>query len=153
MNPNRVAFANQQLLMEQTDGPLSIRQLAEQSFSMREMNKKENFKSRQHNSVLYKRSVDPVISQNRRRTPLDGSIMRMTKDGLIGVEDQRAPVRLNNEGGGDDEQQQQQQPSGETSSTPNGGGAPKNHAVIWIGVGIAVAFMAILAMINASASS
>ena len=80
--------------------------------------------------------------------------MRMTKDGLIGVEDQRAPVRLNNEGDGDDEQQQQQ-PSGDTSgsSTPNGGGAPKNHAVIWIGVGLAVAFMAIIAMLNAAASN
>ena len=80
-------------MMEQTGGPLSIRQLAEQSFNMREQNKMQQKRSNQHNTVLFQRSIDPVLSQNRKKTPLNG-IKRMTQDGLIGTNNDE-PVLLN----------------------------------------------------------
>lgn len=84
MNP-RLSFTNEQLMMEQMSGaPMSIRQLAEQTYAMKEDNLKENAMRKQHDPVLFKRSIDPVVAHNRKKVPLDG-IKRMTKDGLIGT--------------------------------------------------------------------
>ena len=111
MNP-RLSFTNEQLMMEQMAGaPMSIRQLAEQTYAMKEDNLKENAMRKQHDPVLFKRSIDPVVAHNRKKVPLDG-IKRMTKDGLIGtntevslarkeeelvVEEEAAPVAASNE--------------------------------------------------------
>lgn len=84
-------------MMEMGDGPLSIRQLAEQTFRMKEESHKENAMRKQHDSVLFKRSLDPTISHNRKKTPLQ-AISTMTKDGLIGgtlVGDAQKAIMLN----------------------------------------------------------
>ena len=126
--------------MEQADGPLSIRQLAEQSFNMREQNKMQQKRSNQHNTVLFKRSIDPVISHNRKKTPLNG-IKRMTRDGLIGTNNDDDPVLLNkdeeNEEVGEEEQQQNNnssQLSDEKSSS----------AIMFVGVGAGIIFLCII---------
>jgi len=104
---NRLNFANEQLMMEMGDGPLSIRQLAEQTFRMKEESHKENAMRKQHDSVLFKRSLDPTISHNRKKTPLQ-AISTMTKDGLIGgtlVGDAQKAIMLNKASDEEEEQE------------------------------------------------
>ena len=127
-------------MMEQADGPMSIRQLAEQSFNMREHNKFEQKRDKQHNTVLFKRSFDPVISHNRKKTPLHG-IKRMTKDGMIGNGDD-TPVLLTKE---EDENPPQVQQEPDAASVPeNNKQQQQPNSVVWIGVGAATVFIALL---------
>ena len=69
---------NAQLLLESDDAPLSIRQLAQQTFRMKEQAKMENAMRKQRDEKVYERS----FRQDRKMQPIN-PIPVMTNDGMI----------------------------------------------------------------------
>ena len=63
--------------------PPSIRDLAEQSYAMRENDLRENSVRKQRDDTLYRRSMDPQLTHTRENTPETGSLPRYTKEGIV----------------------------------------------------------------------
>lgn len=63
--------------------PPSIRELAEQSYAMRESDLRENSHRKQRDDTLYRRSMDPDITHTRKNTPDVGTMPKYTKEGII----------------------------------------------------------------------
>ena len=72
---------NEQLLHR--DAPPTIRQLAEQTFALQQEDHRENSARRQRDDTLYRRSVDPSITQTREKSPDATSMPKFTKEGVI----------------------------------------------------------------------
>ncbi len=72
---------NEQLMHR--DAPPTIRQLAEQTFSLQQEDHRENSARRQRDDTLYRRSVDPHLSNTRKESPDATSMPKFTNEGII----------------------------------------------------------------------
>jgi hypothetical protein len=63
--------------------PPSIRDLAAQSYAMREHDLRENSVRKQRDDTLYRRSMDPQLTRTRDNRPEAGSLPRYTKEGIV----------------------------------------------------------------------
>ena len=77
---------NEQLMHE--NAPPTIRDLAEQNFAMRQRDTRENSVRKQRDDTLYRRSMDPGLTHNRKDAPDATSMPKFTKEGII----QRQPA-------------------------------------------------------------
>jgi hypothetical protein len=72
---------NEQLMHR--DAPPTIRQLAEQTFSLQQEDHRENSARRQRDDTLYRRSVDPNLTNTRKESPDVTSMPKFTNEGII----------------------------------------------------------------------
>ena len=82
MEPPLRRLRNEQF-MPGGGAPPSIRELAEQSYAMRESDLRENSHRKQRDDTLYRRSMDPDITHTRKNTPDAGTMPKYTKEGII----------------------------------------------------------------------
>ena len=82
MEPPLRRLRNEQF-MPGGGAPPSIRELAEQSYAMRESDLRENSQRKQRDDTLYRRSMDPNITHTRKNTPDAGTMPKYTKEGII----------------------------------------------------------------------
>jgi len=81
---------NEQLMHE--DAPPTIRQLAEQTFTLQEEDHRENSVRKQRDDTMYRRSMDPRLTHTRKNSPDATSMPKFTKQGVI----QRRPANTSN---------------------------------------------------------
>jgi len=75
-----------------SDAPPTIRQLAEQTFALREEDHRDNSARKQRDDQLYQRSMDPRLTHTRENAPDATSMPKYTKQGVI----QRRPANVKN---------------------------------------------------------
>jgi len=72
---------NEQLMHH--GAPPTIRELAEQTFTLQQKDHRENSARRQRDDTLYQRSVDPDLTNTRKESPDVTSMPKFTKAGII----------------------------------------------------------------------
>lgn len=82
MEPPLRRLHNEQIMMGGA-APPSIRELAEQSYALREHDLRENSVRKQRDDTLFRRSMDPRITHNRENTPSASTMPKYTKEGII----------------------------------------------------------------------
>ena len=70
--------------------PPSVRELAEQTFAMQQLDNRENSVRRQRDDTLYRRTMDPTLSRTREDRPDETSMPKLNKQaGLLQKQDIR----------------------------------------------------------------